>query len=166
MELKKVTAKEMATFLFVNATKRPVVEFYAEYDEVDDDTQGAYKASVIRYADSDIVLINYYGGGELFAYDITIDENEAELLAELEKYFATQSFGKFVWLENAFTDEWISVNDEMPEQFALLRVKTANEKSIHNGTEAVWTGSTWMRLKPSVNISSEVTHWQYVRDEE
>lgn len=165
MELRKITAKEMAKFLFANASANPIIEFYAEYDEEDEDTRGAYKASVIKYADSTIVLINYYGGGELFAYDITIDENEAELLAEMEKYFVTQSFGEFVWLEDAFTDKWIDVNAKMPERFALVRVKTANGASIHNGALAVWVGSTWQRLKPSVEIP-DVTHWRYARDEE
>lgn len=165
MELKKLTAKEMAKFLFTKASKKPVIEFYAEYDEEIDETKGAYKASVIRYADSVIILINYYGGGELFAYDITIDENEASLLAELEKYFSTQSFGEFVWAEDFISDAWVDINAEMPDRFTLVRVKTANGASIHNGALAVWVGSTWQRLKPSVEIP-DVTHWQYARDEE
>lgn len=165
MELKKVTAKEMATFLFVNAAKRPVIEFYAEYDEADDETRGAYKASVINHADSVIVLINYYGGGELFACDITTDENDVELLAELEKYFAAQSFGEFVWAEDFLTADWVCVGNELPERFAIVTVKTYNEASIHNGVQAVWTGRTWMRFKPSAEIP-DVTHWRYVRDEE
>jgi hypothetical protein len=165
MELKKLTAKEMAEFLFTKASKKPVIEFYAEYDEEIDETKGAYKASVIRYADSVIVLINYYGGGELFAYDITVDENEAKLLAELEKYFSTQSFGEFVWIENSFTDEWISINDEMPECFVLVKVKTDMRASGHNGALAIWAGSVWIGLKPNMRIP-HVTHWQYVRDEE
>lgn len=165
MELKKLTAKEMAKFLFTKASKKPVIEFYAEYDEEIDETKGAYKASVIRYADSVIVLINYYGGGELFAYDITIDENEASLLAELEKYFSTQSFGEFVWAEDFISDAWVDINAEMPDRFTLVRVKTANGASIHNGALAVWVGSTWQRLKPSVEIP-DVTHWRYARDEE
>ena len=130
MELRKITAKEMATFLFVNAAKKPIVEFYAEYDEVDDETRGAYKASVINHADSVVVLINYYGGGELFACDITIDKNEAELLAELEKYFATQSFGEFVWVEEFITDEWISISKKMPENFLIVRIATENNRGV------------------------------------
>lgn len=165
MELKKVTAREMANYLFVNKTKNPVIEFYASYDEDKDETHGAYKASVVEFTDSAVVLINYYGGGELFAFDITVDENEAELVAELEKYFSIQFFGDFVWAEEFIANDWIDVNTEMPERFALVRVKAANSASIHNGVEAVWTGSAWMRLKPSVDISSEVTHWRYVCEE-
>ena len=165
MGLRQITAREMAKFLFANASANPIIEFFAEYDEEDEDARGAYKASVIKYADSNIVLINYFGGGELFACDITIDENEEELVTALEKYFSTQSFGEFVWTEDFISDAWVDVNVEMPDRFTLVRVKTANGASIHNGALAVWVGSTWQRLKPSVEIP-DVTHWQYARDEE
>lgn len=165
MKLRKITAKEMAKFLFDHSSKSPFIEFYADYDEDEDETHGAYKASVIKFADSAVALINYYGGGELFACDITTDENEAELLAKLEKYFAAQSFGEFVWAEDFLTADWFCVGNELPERFAIVTVKTYNEASIHNGVQAVWTGRTWMRLKPSAEIP-DVTHWRYVRDEE
>ena len=165
MGLRQITAREMAQFLFANASANPIIEFFAEYDEEDEDARGAYKASVIKYADSTIVLINYYGGGELFACDITIDENEAELVTALEKYFSTQSFGEFVWAEDFISDAWVDINAEMLDRFTLVRVKTANGASIHNGALAVWIGSTWQRLKPSVEIP-DVTHWRYARDEE
>lgn len=66
--MKSMTCTELAEFLFLHRETPVQVELYAEYDPATQEKSWAFQAITTKFVDSNIVLINYYGGGALFAW--------------------------------------------------------------------------------------------------
>lgn len=75
------------------------IEFYCEYNKEDDEGTGAHKIQVIRFADSDMVIANYYGGGSPFCCDITGEADSGMLEEHLSKWLNEHDFGNMIWVE-------------------------------------------------------------------
>lgn len=99
--MKKLTCAELATFLFAHKDTPIQLDFYAEYNPATDEKSWAYRAVTANFVDSNIVLINYYGGGALFAYEFTDSDTDASgILGCLEHYFYSAAMGDTIWAEN------------------------------------------------------------------
>lgn len=98
--MKKMTCAELAEFLFSHRETPAQLEFYAEYNTVTGEKSWAFQAVTANFVDSQIVLVNYYGGGALFAYEFTDSDTDASGLRScLETYFFTAELGDGVWVE-------------------------------------------------------------------
>ena len=99
--MKKMTCAELADLLFKYKDTPAIIEFYAEYDPVTEEKSWAFQAITTKFVDSNIALINYYGGGSLFAYEFTDSDTDASgLRGCLETYFYTADLGESVWIES------------------------------------------------------------------
>lgn len=98
--MKKMTCTELADSLFEHREKPVQIEFYAEFEPTTGEKSWAFRAITTDFVDSNIVLINYYGGGALFAYEFTDSDTDASGLRNcLETYFYTAALGDSVWVE-------------------------------------------------------------------
>lgn len=75
-------------------------DFCGNYNQETDEKEWWYRAGVIRFADSQIVLINYLGGGAGFIYDIDEDGDASGLACCLRSYFSDQGLEESVWVED------------------------------------------------------------------
>ncbi len=92
------TPKELAGYLFERKDKLPTVVFYAEYSKETGEKQWGYSVSVIDYADSKMVIGNYFGGGQPFCHDITDDVDASALEECLELWMSSVGCGDEVYL--------------------------------------------------------------------
>lgn len=98
--MKEMSCAEFAVFLFSCREKPIQLEFYGEYNPTTDEKSWAFRAVTANFVDSNIVLINYYGGGALFAYEFTDTDTDASGLRScLETYFYATDLGHSVWVE-------------------------------------------------------------------
>lgn len=108
--MKPMTCNELAVFLFDHKETPVQLDFYAEYDPATGEKSWAYRAVTANFVDSNIVLINYYGGGALFAYEFTDSDTDASGLCScLETYFYTTAIGEKIWIEDAQTQKEASL---------------------------------------------------------
>lgn len=99
--MKTMSCAELAQFLFDHKETPVQLEFYAEYDPSTDEKSWAYRAETMNFVDSNVVLINYYGGGALFAYEFTDSDTDISgILCCLEQYFYTAALGDTIWTED------------------------------------------------------------------
>lgn len=108
--MKEITCAELAFFLFEHKEAPVQLDFYAEYNPTTGEKSWAYRAVTANFVDSNIVLINYYGGGALFAYEFTDSDTDASGLCScLETYFYTADIGKTIWIGDAPTQKEASL---------------------------------------------------------
>lgn len=86
------TAQELAEHLFKNKDTLPEVEFSGEKDEWN------YAIAVVNFADTYMVIGNYYGGGSPFCYDLKEDEDSSELAEAISAWFSDVGCSKTVYL--------------------------------------------------------------------
>lgn len=98
--MKQATCAELANVLFEHKERPVQIEFYAEYNPATKEKSWAYRAITANFVDSNIVLINYYGGGSLFAYELTDDTDASGLESALKAYFFSADLGDSVWMES------------------------------------------------------------------
>lgn len=118
LTLIQMSCADLATMIFANRNAAFSVDFYAEYKPESDEKSWAYQAITANFADSINVLINYYGGGSLLAYELTDDVDASGLQSALEQYFFTAELGDSVWVEiptEIEPDDVSAVNDERNE---------------------------------------------------
>ena len=98
--LKEMTFAEVADKLWANKDLPCYsFDFYCNYNRETEEKEWAYKAAVVRFADAQMVLINYYGGGAGFVYDIDEDGDSSGLACCLQNYFIHQGLEESVWVE-------------------------------------------------------------------
>ena len=77
--LKEMTYAEVAEKLWEKRNLSQIgllrfgFDFYGNFDPETEEKEWAYHAAVVRFADASVVIINYYGGGAGFIYDIEED---------------------------------------------------------------------------------------------
>ena len=86
------TVKQLADHLFKNKDTLPTVEFSAGVDEWN------YAIGVIEFADTYMVVGNYYGGGSPMCYDLKDDFDSSELAAAISAWFSEVGCGEEVYL--------------------------------------------------------------------
>ena len=104
--MKQISYEEMAEKLW--AAKESVArfkfpyrfDFWCNYDAETDEKEWAYHAEVSMFADAPVVIINYYGGGAGFIYDIAEDGDPSGLAGCLQNYFIHQGLEESVWVED------------------------------------------------------------------
>jgi len=77
MKAKKMTSEQLAKTLFDMKEKLPTVEFFL--NKSGDDCEYGCKVAVIAFADTVMVIGNYFGGGSPFVYDFDDDKDESGL---------------------------------------------------------------------------------------
>lgn len=102
---KSIATDEFIKTLFDNKnTDGYTLDFYADYDSINDETQWAYRAKIINFADSMTLLINYFGGGALFAYDFNDEISDTTFNWLLTNYLRDNGFmnkeQSAIWIEN------------------------------------------------------------------
>ncbi|MBQ8563236.1 MAG: hypothetical protein IJ443_05035, partial [Firmicutes bacterium] len=91
---------DFAQMVFNSRETKESFSIYAEYDPESDTAQWAYEIRVTDFADSTMVIGNYWGGGQPFCDDITDDSDCSGLESLLKRWLDEAGFGETVWLKN------------------------------------------------------------------
>ena len=89
----------MAQLLFENRNASFNYDFWSHYDAESDCAEWAYRIAVIHFADSIMVIANYYGGDQPFVEDITLDKDASRLRNALTIYFRDFVCSKEAWVK-------------------------------------------------------------------
>lgn len=89
MNILEMAVENLAELLFKEVEKLPYFDFYIARDSFGA-CQWAYRLEVVKFADSFLVIGNYYGGGSPFCMDITLDDDSSALNSCL-KYWLTEN---------------------------------------------------------------------------
>lgn len=97
--MKRLSYKEFAEKVFQNRENDGYgIDFYCNYNPETGEKEWGYRAGVVRFADTFMVLVNYYGGGACFVDDIEDGDFDGFAYC-LQRYLAEQGFEGSVWLE-------------------------------------------------------------------
>ena len=100
------TAQELAEHLFKNRDTLPEVEFSADSDDLTFEKDGVsvsakgwnFAIAVLNFADTYMVIGNYFGGGSPFCYDLDDDKDSSELADAISAWFSVVGCGETVYL--------------------------------------------------------------------
>ena len=140
--MKRLTSDELAEFLFANKYHNCVIDFY---EESGNDYQASYQATTTAFADAPMVIINRFGGGSLFACDLSEFDNLATLKMALQAYFKNYAIDTILVVEKQFNKYyrgWVSVEDRLPDPYQSVWVR-GGAVGGSSGTPAHWDGEIW-----------------------
>lgn len=96
----EMSCHDLAELVYNSRHTNESFSFYAEYDAENNTAQWAYEIRVVQFADSLIVIGNYWGGGSPFCDDITDDSDSSGLESLLKIWMDNTDCGETVWLKN------------------------------------------------------------------
>lgn len=94
-----MTRPEFAKFLYEICQVGDSVTIYEDFNPEGNDPSFAYELQKIQFADSDMIIGNYWGGGSPFVDDITGDPDSTGLEAVLNLWFDEHEFTETIWVE-------------------------------------------------------------------
>ena len=96
--MKKMSIKEAAVRL-LNCPIAEGFDFCETYNEETEEAEWHHRIEKIRFADSIMVIANYYGGSAPFMYDLTEDTDTSELEAALRHHLTDQIGIPDLWVD-------------------------------------------------------------------
>lgn len=120
MNLKKMTFHDIASYLLKEQNNHPSFSFYAEFDERTGSFAWEYEIAVVKFADANMVLGNYWGGGSPFCYDLTGDSGESGLESAFAPWFRNEVGSDVVWVEQSR----MKTNDDCQLAIVLFEQET------------------------------------------
>ena len=85
MKAVKMTIQNVSELLFKEKERLPHFSYYLS-KAGEDEYEWAFEIGVLKFADSYLVIGNYYGGGSPFCCDITDDSDESALFELFDSY--------------------------------------------------------------------------------
>lgn len=96
--VKAMSSEEFATYVINKSPENKWdvvdIEFYGYYNYVTEEYEQAYKLKITGFADSDVVLCNYYGGGCFFAHELNYGERNwaADFINRFSAYLSDNGY--------------------------------------------------------------------------
>ena len=88
MQVRTISAQDIAGLIFRHIDEKPRIDFYLTRTE-DGSFEGGCSLGVKRFADSYIAVGNYYGGGAPFLHDFSLDDDESLFADTLKAWLQT-----------------------------------------------------------------------------
>lgn len=100
MKIKAMLAQEIAKILFENRDNDGFcISYFEDYSEYSKDYKWAHKIGIVQFADANMVIGNYCGGGHPFCYDFGDDTDERILAEMLENHFKNSFYRGFAYVQ-------------------------------------------------------------------